>query len=169
MRESWLMKLNVGAYKTTPWKLCIGEVVSITSFLLTFFFRHHLWTLWVGDDLITTSVHACRYSLRFKLYVVWFFDFKFDHSSYSKIYTKYHFFFFLLWAFLLIQDLQEWFQFGNVCTIFLKKTSGQIWSKKTTIWNGCSRCYYSMYVLRFFPWIYIYYARISCGPRATCT
>jgi hypothetical protein len=33
--------------------------------------------------------------------------------------------FFLLWFALSIQDLQEWLKFGNVCTNFLNKPSGQ--------------------------------------------
>jgi len=67
-----------------------------------------------------------------------FFNIKFDHSSYSKFYSKYHFFN-LLCIGLLIKVLQEWLKFNYICTNFLNKTSGQTYGKKVkrlTIWDG---------------------------------
>jgi len=57
-----------------------------------------------------------------------FFDIKFYHSSYSKIYVKY---FFLLWFGLLIKVLREWLKFNDICINFLNKTSDQTWGWKS--------------------------------------
>ena len=58
-----------------------------------------------------------------------FFYYKFDYSSYSKIYIKYYFF--LLWVALSIQDLQKWIKFDNLYITFWIRLVVKLWVKKS--------------------------------------
>jgi hypothetical protein len=56
-----------------------------------------------------------------------FFDPKFDHSSYSKIYAKYHIF---CCVFINKSSSKNDLNLTMFAQIFLNKTSGQTWGKK---------------------------------------
>jgi len=62
---------------------------------------------WCPDQRATSSLNNAKKKI----------NSKFDHSFYSKIYTKYHFF--LLCLASLIKILQKLLKFDYVCTIFL--------------------------------------------------
>jgi hypothetical protein len=78
------------------------------------------------------TFHMCfitpeKYSLRSKLYFVWFFFYlKFDCSSYSVCKMSH----LLLWLVLLMKVVQEWLTFYYICANTLNMTSGQSWGKK---------------------------------------
>ena len=69
-----------------------------------------------------------NYSLRFKLQVILYFNLKFDHSSYSKIYANYSFF---CCVFINTSSSKDDLSLTIFAQIFLNKTNGQPWDQKS--------------------------------------